>query len=266
MAVEMRVSIHQPCFLPWLGYLQRMASADVFVLLDHVQFERANYQNRTRIRARSGVPGRPDEARWLTVPVLQRSRSERIADKEIDNHGEGARHWSAVASATLRHAYRDAPFFAAHFRAVDEVLHAGWRRLSELDEALLGVLREAFDIRTPLVRSSELDVRGAKSDLVLDICRALGADEFLGGLGGSRRYLDTAAFAAAGVRVIWQDFRYPVYPQRGDGPFLHGLSSLDLLFNCGPAGRRLFIDAWENPKLSSPAPSPRVTPAVPSLQ
>src|SRR3954470_13110920 len=98
----MIVSIHQPCYLPWLGYLQRMAQADVFVLLDHVQFERANYQNRTRILM-DGAP------RWLTVPVVQRSQKERIIDKEVDSRLDAAR-WGVNHHATLRHAYREAAF------------------------------------------------------------------------------------------------------------------------------------------------------------
>ena len=231
----MIVSIHQPCYLPWLGYLQRMAQADLFVVLDHVQFERANYQNRTRIL----VDGEP---RWLTVPVVQRSQKERILDKEIDNRLEGPRHWSRAHLGTLRHAYRAAPFAGTYLPALKQILDASWLHLAALDLALLEVLRDAFGIRTPLVRSSELTVSGAKSQLVLEICQALGADCFLGGMGGSRAYLDTEAFRRAGIRVQWQDFQHPVYNQCGGGGFVGGLSSIDLLLNCGPRGRHLFID------------------------
>src|SRR4051812_25221515 len=99
----MVVVIHQPHFIPWLGYLHRMAQADVFVLLDHVQFERANYQNRSRIRM-DGAP------RWLTAPVAQHSQKERIVDKQIDNRlADTPRWWSRAAFATIRHAYREAP-------------------------------------------------------------------------------------------------------------------------------------------------------------
>jgi hypothetical protein len=232
----MIVSIHQPCYLPWLGYLQRMAQADVFVLLDHVQFERANYQNRTRIL----VDGKPH---WLTVPVVQRSQKERILDKEIDNRPDNPRHWARVHAATLRHAYRTAPYANLYLPALKEILEAPWERLADLDYAMLEMLRDAFGIRTPLVKSSGLDVRGAKSELVLEICQALGADCFLGGMGGSRGYLDAEAFRRAGVRVQWQEFRSPPYPQRSSGPFVAGLSAADLLLNCGPLGRDVFIDA-----------------------
>jgi hypothetical protein len=226
----MIVTIHQPHFLPWLGYMHRMAHADLFVVLDHVQFERGNrasYQNRTRFRMEG-------EARWLTVPVVQYSHKERILDKEIDTRGEGARWRGASLYATLRHAYREAPYRDLYAPALKKMFDAPWERLIDLNLASLELLRDALDIRTPLVRSSELDVSGSKSELIIDICRAVGADTFLGGLGGTRSYLDHEAFERAGIRVLWQQFQHPAYGQCGPAPFIAGLSSVDLLFNCGP--------------------------------
>jgi hypothetical protein len=245
----MIVAIHQPCYLPWLGYLRRMAQADLFVVLDHVQFERANYQNRTRIRMPCGGSPAPAggmatadyEARWLTVPVLQRSQKESILEKEVDNRLEGPRHWAVVQLSTLRHSYREARFASLYLPVLKEIFSARWDRLLELNLALLEVLRDAFGIRTPLVRSSELGAQGAKSELILELCRKLGADTFLGGMGGSRDYLDREAFQRAGVGVLWQEFRHPAYPQCGSAPFIAGLSSIDLLLNCGPQGRHLFL-------------------------
>jgi hypothetical protein len=228
----MKVAIHQPHFLPWLGYLHRMAQADLFVLLDHVQFERRNYQNRTMIRMNG-------EARWLTVPVVQRSRDERIVDKEVDNRLEGSKWWAPSHFLTLRHAYREAGFFGAYAAAIKALFETRWQRLVELNQAALELLREAFGIRTPLARSSELAVEGARADLILDICRAVGADTRLAGMGGSRGYLDAASFARAGVRIEYHDFRHPEYPQCGAAPFKPGLSAIDLLFNCGPDSRKL---------------------------
>jgi WbqC-like protein family len=104
-------------------------------------------------------------------------------------------------------------------------------------------VRDALEIRTPMVRSSELPVEGQRSGLLLDICRKAGANAFLGGMGGSRDYLDKEAFAAVGMGVEWQDFHSPQYPQCGTGPFLPGLSALDLLFNCGPRSREI---VWQS--------------------
>ncbi len=230
----MIVAIHQPHYLAWLGYLHRMAQADLFIVLDHVQFERRNYQNRGRIRL-------DGQAHWLSVPVVQRSQKERIADKTIDNGGP--RPWGPIHFSTLRHAYRQAKHFDTYAGAIRGILEARWERLAELDRAMLELLRDAFRIRTPLVSSSQLAVEGAKSELILNLCRAVGADTLLAGFGGSRAYLDVETFARAGVRVQWHDFNHPVYPQCGDEPFIPGLASIDLLFNCGAQSGAVLTDA-----------------------
>jgi hypothetical protein len=230
----MIVAIHQPHYMPWLGYLHRMAQADLFIVLDHVQFERRNYQNRSHIRMNG-------EARWLTVPVVQGSQKDRIVDKLIDN--TDPRPWGPIHFSTLRHAYREAPHFPAYAAALRAILEARWERLVDLNRAMLDFLREAFEIRTTLVRSSELAVEGAKSQLILNLCRAVGADGLLAGFGGSRSYLDLEAFAREGVQVRWHDFKHPTYPQCGPQAFIPGLAALDLLFNCGPRSRAILRSA-----------------------
>jgi hypothetical protein len=237
----MLVAIHQPHYLPWLGYLSRMACADLFVVLDHVQFERRNYQNRTRILVpNSDVHGEP---RWLTVPVEQRSRDERILDKRIDNSLEGPRHWSRIHFLTLRHAYREAPYIEHYLPQLKSLYDARYDNLVDLNSATLEFLRAAYGIRTPLVKSSTLAPHGAKSELVLDICRRVGASALLVGLGASRRYHDSEAFARAGIALVLQEFEHPVYRQCGARTFSPGLSAIDLLLNCGPESRRLLESA-----------------------
>ncbi len=233
----MIVAIHQPHYVPWLGYLHRMGQADAFIVLDQVQFERRNYQNRTRIRI-------DDQERWLTVPVIQRSQKERIVDKEIE-HRDTARAWGAAHFATLRHAYRDAGYFGSYAGDLRELLFAPWQRLVDLDLAMLALLRSAFDIRTPLLRSSQLAVPGAKSELILNLCKAAGATALLAGFGGSRRYLDVAEFERNGIEVRWHEFVHPVYRQCGAAPFMPGLAALDLLFNAGPRGRAVLFGELE---------------------
>ena len=231
----MIVTVHQPHFMPWLGYLHRMAQADLFIVLDHVQFERGNYQNRTMIRMNG-------EPRWLTVPVVQRSQKERIIEKQIDQTlADSPRWWSMAHFQTIRQAYREARYLGLYAPTLRQILETRWTHLVELDAAMLEFLRDAFAIRTKIVRSSELQVEGAKSQLILNLCRAVGADALLAGLGGSRHYLDHAEFERHGVRVAYQEFEHPVYPQCGGGQFSKGLSSLDLLLNCGPASRDLLM-------------------------
>jgi hypothetical protein len=228
----MIVAIHQPHYMPWLGYLHRMAQVDLFIVLDHVQFERRNHQNRSQVRLEG-------EARWLTVPVVQRSQKERIVDKLIDNTDPRA--WGPIHFSTLRHAYRDAPHFRSYAGELRAILEARWERLVDLDLATLEFLRAAFGIRTPVARSSTLGVEGAKSELILNLCRAVGAERLLAGFGGSRRYLDSEAFARGGVRIEWHQFSHPEYPQCGPQPFVAGLAGVDMLFNCGARSRELLL-------------------------
>jgi hypothetical protein len=225
----MLVAIHQPNFMPWLGYFDRMIRADLFVLLDHVQFERRNYQNRCMIRLEDGT-------KWLTVPVVQLSQKETILGKRIDNPTDlsGARWWGPNHFQTLRYAYRKSKHFDRYAPRLREILFARWDNLVDLNIATLEFVREALSIDTPLVRSSTLACQGQKSALLLDVCQRVGASAFFGGMGGSREYLDKEAFAAAGMGVEWQRFTHPVYAQHGNAPFMKGLSVLDLLFNCGP--------------------------------
>jgi hypothetical protein len=229
----MIVAIHQPHFVPWLGYLHRMAQADLFIVLDHVQFERRNYQNRSQIR----IEG---EAHWLTVPVLQHSQKERIVEKEVDNR-DTARPWARNHFATLRHAYRDAGYFSTYAAGLRKIFDTPWTRLVDINAAMLDFLRSAFEIRTPIVRSSEIGMEGAKGELILNLCRAVKADALLAGFGGSRGYLDADAFAAQGIEVKFHQFTHPTYKQCGTAPFIPGLAGVDLLFNAGPQSRAILM-------------------------
>jgi len=233
----MRVAIHQPHFLPWIGYLDRIQKADLFILLDHVQYESQNYQNRVLIKTGEG-------SQWVIVPLFQRSQQERIIDKIINNQRQGRLSWQRKIWKTVQRAYQGAPYFKAYAGPLQELLEARWHKLIDLNLALLQFLNDAFGIRTRMVRSSELVSSGKKSDLVLSLCQAVKADAFLGGMGGSREYLNEARFAEAGIAVQWQDFRHPVYRQHPQPDrFVKGLSAIDLLFNWGPQSADILTGA-----------------------
>ena len=230
----MILAAHQPNFMPWLGYFDKMQKADVFVTVDHVQMERQSFQNRTRIKTGEGV-------RWITVPVVQESRDERLVDKRIDNSRDGRFRWGRKMSLTLKYAYQSARHYAEYAPVLDEILEGQWGRLADLNHALIDFYRAALMIRTPIVRSSELKISGAKSEMVLNMCRELGAHAYLSGAGASRNYLDAAAFERAGIEILWQDFPHPRYEQRPpSAPFVEKLSALDLLFNCGSESAAFF--------------------------
>src|SRR5258706_15245994 len=176
----MKVAIHQPHFLPWLGYLDRMKQADLFIILDHVQFERRNYQNRTQIRI-------DDEARWLTVPVVQLSQKERIVEKRVDNPPQPtARWWGPNHYQTLRFAYRKAPYFNQYAPRVKTILESRWERLVDPKHAQLPPTRPSFATETPPL-SSPAPPRGRqRSGPPVNLGQGVGAPPVLGAMGASR--------------------------------------------------------------------------------
>ena len=223
----MIVGAHQPSFLPWLGYLDKVAKSDVFVVMDDLQYEAQNFQNRNKVLVQGGP-------QWLTVPLLRGAQTDRIIDKRIDNTGLGGRHhWQHRAWRTLELNYGKAPHFAAYAGDLEVVFTRRWEHLLELDLFVLDLARSWFGITQPIVRSSTLGLRGAKTDRIIDMCTKLGAKVYLSGRGGSQGYLDVDALGRAGVSVMWQQFAHPVYPQRRAGAFVSHLAFIDLLFNRG---------------------------------
>lgn len=218
------VAIHQPEHLPWLGFFHKLYHADVFVLLDQVQYRKNYFHNRNRIRAAGGPV-------WLTVPVLTRGRHpQSILDATIDDRDGGRwrqKHWRTIAEAYGKH-----PFFAACASLFQDIYARPWARLVELNEALIEAIRGLLGIGTEVLRASALGVGGQREDLLLHICEKLGARGYLSGVSG-RDYLDPARWAAAGVELSFQEFHHPIYPQR-QGGFLPCMSTLDLLFSHGP--------------------------------
>ncbi len=235
-------AIHQPGYLPWAGYFAKMSQADVFCHLDTVQFTKNGWQNRNRIKTARG-------AQWLTVPVRRR-HPQAIREVVIDGKTDwGRRHLQA-----LRTNYGRAPFFATVFPALEEVLSRAWERLLDLNLALIEALRGLLGLAgRPAVLASTLCAREDPTGRLIDLCRALGADAYLAGE-GALEYVDFVRFRDAGIRVLLQRFRHPVYPQ-SFGAFVPRLSVIDLLFACGPESGRVLAGAAE-PPLAVAADSP----------
>jgi hypothetical protein len=216
------VSVHQPNFAPWLGFFDKALHSDIFVLLDTVQFIKRGYQNRTRIKAPSGL-------QWLTVPVISKGRYDQATrDVEID---ETAR-WRSVHLRTLQSVLAKAP----HRDELFEVVEAIYARddvhnLVELNVALIREVAERLGIATRIVMASELDVAGSSTRLMLNLTKAVGGDVYLSGPTG-RRYLELELFPDAGVALRFHSFTPFEYPPL-HGEFVPGLSCFDYIANCG---------------------------------
>ena len=216
----MRVAIHQPQYIPWLGYLDKLDSADVFIVLDTVQFKKHEWQNRNRIRTHEGW-------QWLTVPIIDRF-PERIDQVEINAHTD----WSRKHRQALRLHYGRAPHWEPLGPSLLALLERPWTRLRDLNVAVLELLCDQLGLGVTRLLASGLAAREDPTDRLIDLCRAAGGTEYLAGESGPG-YMDLERFAQAGIAVSAQAYRHPAYPQQYT-PFVSHLSVIDLLFNCGP--------------------------------
>ena len=229
----MKVAIHQPQYLPWLGYFDKLDSADVFVSLDTVQFKKHEWQNRNRIRTKDGW-------QWLTVPIIDRF-PERIDRVEIN----GKTNWQRKHCQALRLHYGRAPFWDPFGPELLALLESPWTSLSGLNAAVTDLLSQHLGITTRRVLASTLLAREDPTDRLIDLCRAVGGRLYLAGESGPS-YMDVSRFLQAGIAIQVQSYSHPEYPQRYQ-PFVSHLAVVDLLFNCGPQSLEILRSGrrWE---------------------
>ena len=216
----MIVSIHQPQYLPWLGYFHKMNRADAFVFLDTVQFKKNEFQNRNRIKG-------PQGPQWLTVPVLQQLGQD-IRDVRINTTVR----WQKKHITGLASCYGRAPYYGAYKDALEDLLDQPWELLSSLNIEATKLIASLIGIDTPLSLASEMEcVSDDRDRRLIEITQKLGGSSYLAGIGG-RDYMNMATWEEAGIEVLFQAFEHPVYPQVFNG-FSSHLSAVDLLFNAG---------------------------------
>jgi hypothetical protein len=215
-----KVAIHQPHYLPWLGYFAKWAAADLFILLDVVQYEKNGWQNRNRIKTQDGP-------RWLTVPV-HAPLATPISEVAVDD----SRAWRARHLRAIEQAYARAPCLAAYRDELARFYARAWTHLAPLAVTNATWLARALGITIPVRLASELGVTSTDpTGRLVALCRATGADTYLAG-GDGARYMDLAQFTSAGIGVLAQRYEHPVYPQI-HGEFVPFLSALDILLATG---------------------------------
>jgi hypothetical protein len=216
------IAISQPTFLPWLGYFNLIASADVFVLLDTVQFEKRSWQSRNRVRTTQG------DIQWLSVPVSSQPQSTSIRDIRIAPDPPG---WRRKQVKTLEQHLRRTPFFEDAEALYQTVLGESTTHtsLADLNIDFIEAVSQKLGIDTRLVRCSALPVDGKRADLLLNVCQHLGATTYLSNA-GSAVYLEASRsdFSAAGVDILYQNWPHPEYVQMGHS-FISHLSCVDAI-------------------------------------
>ena len=209
----MRVAIHQPNYLPWMGYIEKIANSDIFVFFDDVQYSNQGGHNRNLIKTTNGKL-------FLTVPVEQHFGDKINEVRTKDELGWKTKHLNTITSY-----YKKAPYYHVVYPMMEELLGESYQNIAQMNEAILVSWSRAFGFKT------EFAIMGHRESKVIDICCLLGADCYLSGH-GARSYQVEEHFTKRGIQLQYQSYETLVYPQLW-GEFIPNLSALDYIMNCG---------------------------------
>ena len=226
-------AIHQPNYIPWLGYFFKIAHADKFVFLDNVVYPDTSFVNRNSIKTPSGPA-------WLTIPVIRKGRrGQLIGEVETDNTDR----WAERHLATLRCNYGRARYFEETLALLEphyRVIAGNRRSLAEFNIGVICSIATYLGFSAQFMHASELSVSGHKTDLILDICRAIGARTYLAGTGWAKSYQEDEKLEEVGITPVYSPFSQQSYRQLFGG-FVGNLSVVDVLMNCGYQGTRRLL-------------------------
>ena len=220
------VAIHQPNYIPWIGFYQKMALADIFVILDIAQFSTRSYTQRVKIRTKDGWM-------WLTIPIEKKNRFKPIKDIYLPENKK----WMNNHKNTLIKHYSKCKYFDKKF--VDEYYSGKFEKLQEFNEYGIFYLKDKFGIKTKIVRASELGINEnlKSTELLIEIVKQAGGGVYISGMGG-KKYLEEEKFEIEGIGIKYFEFEPFEYQQRWDG-FEPYMSAIDLLFNVGEKSKEV---------------------------
>ena len=232
----MIITAHQTVYLPWLGLFHKIALADYFVYLDSVQYLKQDWNNRNKIRTSQGW-------QYLTVPVYSKGKfSQLLSEVKINNQVNWRnKHWKSINLL-----YKKAPYFNDYEPFFKDLFDKEWDLLNDLNREIMKFIIEELGITTKWIEGSTLSLKGAKTDLVIDMCKNLNADVYIFGALG-RDYAEKDKFDRENIKIIFQDYNHPIYQQQFKG-FEHFMSVIDLMFNHGKDSYKIMMEGNLNRK------------------
>lgn len=217
-----KIAIIQSNYIPWKGYFDIIAAVDEFIIYDDVQFTKNDWRNRNQIKTPNGL-------QWLSIPVGQ-NINRRIRDVQLSDTSWQEKHWKTLISNYSR---------AKHFDEVALWLEPIYSKkfhnnLSDLNRELIEAICRYIGVNTKISNSWDYEMGDGKLGRLINLCKQAKADVYISGP-SAQIYLDDGVFGANNIAVEWFNYEgYLEYPQLWGG-FSHGVSILDLLFNCGAA-------------------------------
>lgn len=222
--------ISQSNYIPWKGYFDMIASVDVFVVYDEVQYTKNDWRNRNLIKTKNGL-------QWLTIPVKQESLSQTICETEVYNTN-----WKKKHIGSLQSNYGKALFFKQFKERIFKIYELSSSSLSEINLRFIKEICAILEIDTRIIDSRSLNLSGDKQQRLVQACQKLNADTYLSGP-AAKSYIDEDFFASNQIKLEWMDYSgYKTYNQLYP-PFKHEVSILDLIFNEG-ANAKKFLKSY----------------------
>ena len=218
----MKVAIHQPNYLPYLGFFHKLSLADTFVIMDDTQYDK-KFTNRNKIK----VPG---NWIWLTVPINKKHKF--VANKIVEINNE--ENWQSDHFEKINRSYSNSEFFKKNYKTFFEKIYSKkWDHLFTLNYELIIQLIDWLDIKIEVIKESELNINGNSTDRLVNISKKIGAETYVSGIGG-KEYMNEKLFETNNIKIEYQNFECPIYKQVFNSEFIPNLSIIDLLFNIGP--------------------------------
>jgi len=215
----MRVAIHQPNFLPYLGFFDKCDYANILVLYDSTQFKKKDYQNRNKIKGK-------DRWFWLTVPVNY-NFGDAINKVKIDNSKE----WKKDHLKSLETCYSNSKYFDIYFPKIKKIYEKNWKFLSDFNIELIKTMLNELGVECEILLSSELGIKENGTKAIIETCKKLKSKNYISGQDG-KKYLDMELIKESRLNVEFQNYQHPTYNQRFNN-FKPYMCILDLLFNEG---------------------------------
>jgi hypothetical protein len=231
------VSIHQPNYLPWLGYFHKISYSDVFVFLDDSQYTPKTYTNRCAI-PQNGKQNR------LSVPVSLERWDTPIRGVQLDTRTFARKHLEF-----FRHTYGKCQAYNGIMERLQPVFDGGEVNLANFNIALIREIASYIGLETKFVNLSDLGINTKKNQLLVDVMKSVGGDVFVSGI-GAKSYIDgnEQIYLDNGVRLAYQNFEHPIYRTR-QREFVKGCSIIDLAFNAGQTSGEILTSQKDEPWL-----------------
>jgi len=226
----MKIAIHQANYFPYPGFFHKINQADVFVIQDDIKFVN-KVTNRNKIISSSGHT-------WINVPIKKGHQSLPIMDIKINNEIP----WGKINFKKVCAGYNKTKFFHLYRDFFENLYKKEWNNIFDLNFETIKQVFVWLNIKTKIVIESELDVSGPSTERLVKVCKKLGADTYISGIGG-KKYLDEKLFEKNKIILKYQNYNPIKYTQHMSKSFIPNLSIIDLLANAGSESGKLLKES-----------------------